>query len=113
MFGQLHRNEKTCKTSNDKSNFNIVDQAESVGIVADPLSASKVNLNWTAFEKYGTQGGPLTEERKQYLATHVRAYYYDNNPWKFADAYFDKVKFKDKILSLIGKISNMNKELNT
>ena len=87
-----------------KKNLSVA-RAKSIKLYSEELSAEKVNLNWTAFEKYGRIEGPLTEDRKQQLLTDPGVWYGDVNPWKFADAFFNKVKFKEKIFSLKKKIN--------
>ena len=49
--------------------------------------------------------GPLTDQRKKILARVTQNWYDSTNPWKYADGYFDKAKFKSKIVSLIRKIN--------
>ena len=74
--------------------------AKAAGLHVEQLKAEAVHLNWEAFEKYGTTGGNLTEERKKTAMSFKGKYYEHSNPWKFADGYFNKKAFVEKIILL-------------
>ncbi len=67
--------------------------------------AQTVKLNWTSFSKHGRYSGILTEDAKKRIVQNTPSEWYKNeNPWKYADGYFDPELFKRKVIKLIGKI---------
>ncbi len=82
------------------------DGAQKLGLHTEMLEATTVKLNWTAFAVFShVNPGDLTDAYKTKLAAvQGVAWWSGKNPWKYADGFFDKEKFKQKIVNLINKI---------
>ena len=83
----------------------ITAEARKIGLISQRLSAERVSLNWTSYEKQGIYGGPLTTKKKEVLKKYRGDWASSKNPWKFADATFNKIQLKYKMNYLIKEMS--------
>ncbi len=98
MFLSAHN--ETFLVVSQKRSFVFAANARTHGLLVQTLKATKVELNWKAFARWGKFKGNLTDQLKQKLADHPGRVYDNDNPWKFADGYFDKVEFRQRLEAL-------------